>query len=39
MDLKKLFFATSLKILLFPESNTQDGFWFFSQAMAAELLT
>lgn len=36
MDLKKLFFPSSLRIL-FPESNAPDPFWFFSQAMAAEL--
>lgn len=36
MDLKKLFFPSSLRIL-FPESNTPDPFDFFSQARAAEL--
>lgn len=38
LDLKEIFSSSSLRIVLFPESNTQDPFWIFSQAMAAELL-
>lgn len=38
MDLKKLFFPSSLRIL-FPESNARELFCFFSRAMAGELLT